>query len=109
MTDIMKKLGMVALLLSVGLVSTLLHAWAATVLWSWFVAAQYGRGPSLGAWCGLIAIAQMAVVWPSTRDLLRDDGMGVSDHVFAAIYRWVVVLLTLGLLWCLGAAAGWIR
>jgi hypothetical protein len=35
---------------------------AASLLWSWFLARQYGPGPSLGEWSGIAAIYDVMIL-----------------------------------------------
>lgn len=103
----MKGLGIFAWIAISALVSALLDSWAMATLWRWFAAAQYGPGPSLGAWFGLATIASLAL--QSGPDFKSAADTPWSEVVKKTIMAWLLVLLALGIAWCVGAVVGWIR
>jgi hypothetical protein len=107
----MKALGILTWIAVAILVSSLLGAWSAAQIWSWFAAAQYGPGPTLGAWFGVLFIARTAVT-TATSNLAKvptesDPDWGVI--VKKSVNHWVSILLYVGIAWCIGSVFGWIH
>jgi hypothetical protein len=104
----MKIFGMISWVVTSALISALLNSWTMSVLWRWFAAAEYGHGPSTGAWFGIGTIAYVAVgTYPTKKKGERSDGL--EWMVGQQFMRWSLILMTLGLSWIIGASVGWIR
>lgn len=104
----MKALGIITWIAISTLLSSLLHAWALATLWHWFASAQYGVGPSLGAWFGLAVIGRLAL---RTTDFKKStpDKNTWGDLVVYQFDSWLAVLTALGTSWIVGVVVGWIR
>ncbi len=104
----MKIFGMISWIVTSALISALLNSWALSVLWRWFVAAEYGHGPSPGAWFGIATIARLAIyTLPTKKKGERNDDL--EWLVGQQFVWWALVLITLGTSWIVGASIGWIR
>lgn len=58
----MDKLGVFVWFAVAVPLSTIANAYGLSCIWRWFMSAEYGRGPSLGAWFGLSIIAVLLTV-----------------------------------------------
>ncbi len=109
----MKALNALAILATavlLGFLSALIQAWAMSKLWVWFVAADYGAGPSLSAWYGLAVIFSLPlglVMHDVTRK--KDESAGPWLRVIGtAVGAWLGILMVLGAAWLTGTFLGWI-
>ena len=103
----MKLLGILTWLIVSIIGSALLNSWALAKLWTWFVAVQYGAGPSFGAWFGLAAIARLVL---ASHEIPKsdDDDVDATKLVAATLRAWAFTLIAVGLSWIVGAVAGWL-
>lgn len=105
----MKFLGILTWLIMTVIGSALLHSWALSKMWHWFVSAQYGAGPSMGAWFGFAAIARLTLIRADESKSDEDADGVVSRMVRATIGHWIGILLALGATWLCGTTVGWVR
>jgi hypothetical protein len=101
----MKALGITTWTLGAIIIGALVNSWAMSTLWRWFVAVQYGHGPSMGAWFGLAAIARLVTTQTRVRDPDRDADW--SEIVKAQVSWWLLVLVMVGTAWLVGIVTGW--
>lgn len=101
----MKALGILTWTMIAIVISALLNSWAMATLWRWFAAAQYGHGPSMGAWFGIAAIVRLVTTHTRIKDPDRDASW--SEIVQAQIAWWLLVLATVGTAWLVGLITGW--
>lgn len=107
----MKKLSMLAVVAAISSpVTALIGCAACRLLWGWFLAAEYGDGPSNGAWFGVSTILGM-IVQASTP---RKTGDGSQDTTLSSLVgsiatRWATIGLVLVVARFVGAVCGWIR
>jgi hypothetical protein len=107
----MKTLGIFAWIAISSLVTALIQAAALRRLWSWFVAAEYGPGPSLGAWFGIATILGLIVGMAAP---LRAADKEPADEmtrraVVHTLSRWLAYGLVLVTARLVGSALGWVR
>jgi hypothetical protein len=102
----MKALGIFTWVVLSYLVSSLLTTFALGKLWVWFVAAEYGPGPSMGAWFGISNILGLVLLFHSRGNSDASETEGMMSHT---IMRWVICGLGLAFSWCLGSAFGWVH
>ncbi len=102
-----RKLGTLLWFLIAVPTSAFLQAWTAHNMWSWFLAAQYGPGPTLGAWFGVTVIVSLL-----TRGLKREPATDIGklgELVSATIESWVFLLGLSALSLGVGAIFGWVQ
>ena len=104
----MKALGKITFFCISILFGALLSAWILSKLWLWFVAAQYGHGPSLGAWYGLALIGRSALHRADATSNEKGNDKDFGDLALETVSLWVGYLIVLGLAWVTGAVIGWI-
>lgn len=106
----MKTLGIVTWFVISALVTALIESWALHTLWRWFLSAQYGTGPSFGAWFGITAITGLVVGTTITNASLakNDEEWDAKKAVAKTIGTWLGILALLGISWAIGSAIGWI-
>lgn len=92
-------------------ISALVGAGTMSKLWEWFVARDYGSGPSMSAWFGISEIASV-VLATALLNVTREK-RGSSDSPFMAVIgqavgMWVGMALILGIAWVTGFALHWV-
>lgn len=102
----MKALGFVAWICLASIVSAVIDTAVANRLWLWFVARDYGHGPSLGAWFGLVTIIRL--VQMTGKSSSQKEPQPIGGIVGPAITRWLLCGLVLALSWVVGVTCGWI-
>lgn len=99
------KLGRLVAFLVVVPLMALLHAWAASVVWGWFMTPRYGSGPTLEQWYGLSVIVDLlglAYIAIGVGRLQTDEGF------MARVVRSVAVtLLVLAMAFLVKVVCGW--
>lgn len=107
----MKALGVLTWIAISSLISALVHSWMMQCLWRWFLARQYGPGPTMGAWFGIATIAGF-VIYKATRTRTKGDDRTIDeiiwDSVKETVSMWFGCLLVLGIAWCTGSLIGWV-
>lgn len=98
--------GSLVLLVALAPVLAALKAWTAATVWRWFLAEQFGPGPSIGAWFGIMAIAWLVLHGVATQKPDKDQSpiAIVATHATAAV---LVCFGTLATTWAFGAITGW--
>jgi hypothetical protein len=96
-----------------SVVTAFLGAWSLHVLWDWFVAAQYGAGPSTAAWFGIgsilrYALAPMFVRLSSKESKAEGFSAIMIERVGNEVAMWFGIMLSLGMCWLFGMLIGWI-
>jgi hypothetical protein len=107
-----KAIGFMVWLAVSSLLNALVQAWALRTVWRWFVAAEYGTGPSLGAWFGLASIAGVILTFHAvarSTDKEEDTDAAVRHATLQMVSRWIGVAFALGMLWLTGSLLGWVR
>lgn len=92
-----------------AMISALIQAWTITKLWTWFVAAEYGPGPSMGAWYGISIILGLIVGMAILKIDSKDEPWDVviKTSVNSSIIKWGSCLLLLAICWAVGSFLGW--
>jgi hypothetical protein len=104
----MKAVGQFLFTIALGLVYTLAQAATLSKLWSWFVSAQYGAGPTYAVWYGASLIVGVVLIWP-TMHLSKDrDTKTLTDQCAQTLGALIVLAATLGVSWCVGHLFGWL-
>jgi len=107
----MKTIGVLAWLAVSSMVTALLQSWMMQCLWRWFVAREYGSGPSMGAWFGLATIAGF-VVHKNARTKTETNHESVGEIIWRGVNEtlalWLACVLILGIAWLVGSFLGWI-
>jgi len=102
----MKPLGILLLIIVAIPASALLETVAARNVWSWFLATQYGPGPTLGAWFGIsvtvsILTGRLHGKWTGGDEL--------RVLVIATANAWARILLFLVVAYGVGSIFGWVQ
>lgn len=97
----------ILVVLAVCLADAVLAALFATQVWWSFLSAQYGDGPSIGAWFG-ICLLVIAIMATATRTP-SDEPPSTEQIMTAAISRWAGGTIMLVLAMFTGSLAGWVR
>jgi hypothetical protein len=110
----MKILGMFVTIAIFSIFTGVIEAAMLSKLWAWFVAAEYGSGPSYGAWFGISmilgTIVQTATPMRSPSGKETDDLDDlIKKMVGKQIGLWFGCFMSLALAWVTGAAMGWLR
>ncbi len=110
----MKALAIFTWFAIASLVNALIQAAVLHRLWSWFVAHEYGPGPSLGAWFGIATILGMIVGMATpmrgrAADRTESIDETIRRGVTATVARWIGCGVALVFAWCVGSALGWVR
>jgi hypothetical protein len=99
----MKKAALLVAVTCLWIPFTLLVAWSCACLWSWYLAPQYGAGPSIMSWVGVSAIVGVTV-GRLLATVKRVDGAGEMSKVLAVEAGLCLgTLLALGCAWVLRA------
>lgn len=102
---------LIALILSflTNIVTVLLEVHLFSHVWSWFLAEQYGPGPTLAAWFGLATVLTVIV---NTCLLAHPTEKSENDPVTHVITRslgtWIGLVVVYVLTWCTGSLLGWV-
>lgn len=99
----MDKLGVIAWFVIAMPVSTVVDAFALSRVWRWFLSAQYGGGPSLGAWFGVSVIAVLLTLHLPHRKM-PDEATALWKRS-ALQLAWVASVLAV--VYAVGAIFGW--
>lgn len=83
-------------------------------LWEWFLAHEYGPGPSPGAWFGLATILNLMIgMAVPMRERIRDrsepSGQLLRRMMTHSLASWASCGVVLGFAWCVGSAMGWVK
>lgn len=102
-SPVLNSLNVLLLMVALLLPLELLQAWACGHLWQWFLAPQYGAGPSLMGWLG----AGLVFTLLSTRPKSKKDAepVTIARVLKGAALRAVWILVVLGFAWVLRAVA----
>lgn len=91
-------------------IGAFIEAGAASKLWEWFLSSQYGAGPSIGAWFGVLSIVDLVVLGVIRANAKQDaEDSQVVSVVRASIGRWIFMGIVLGMAFGTGSIFGWIR
>lgn len=101
----MKKIRILLWIMFAMCSGSLLQAAIIAKLWSWFLYAQYGKGPTLGGWFGISVILNIL-----TRHLMpqESEDMDLKDIVIITIARWCLLAVTALFALGIGAVFGWV-
>jgi len=93
-------------------IGSFLEAWSASKLWSWFCSMQYGAGPSIGVWFGVLSIADLVIL--GVFHTKNSKGVDKSAPEVGAVIgdslgRWLFMGMLLVTAWGTGIVFGWIR
>lgn len=112
MDRVAKLLGWIVLTAAVfalGLFSAVVQAWCMSVVWRWFVAPQYGAGPTLAVWFGLTIILRMMIAASTMRlKKAEPEHSPLYDAFTDSLAIIFAFLMTLGLAWITGSIVGWL-
>lgn len=106
----MKWLTAFALGLALAPISALIQAKAMSKLWEWFVARDYGTGPSMAAWYGLAGVFSLAIT-PSLLGMTKekkDESKPIESVLSRAIGMWIGTGLLLCFAWFVGFLLHWV-
>jgi hypothetical protein len=78
-------------------------------LWRWFLSAQYGDGPSFGAWFGAAVIISISTWHPSVKDFEDGSDANLRTCIAASLSTWTILVLTMLLAFAVGSIFGWVR
>jgi hypothetical protein len=92
-----------------ALISGLLGTWVFSELWYWFVSAQYGSGPTTGAWFGIATILKLIISGKVKWPVKKDNNYALRPAIQKDLLTWCAFLLVLIVAWCMGSVLGWIR
>jgi len=111
MRKAIRALGILAWIAVSSLATALIQSWMMQCLWRWFLAREYGHGPSMGAWFGVATITGF-VVHKSTRNGTKtEDDKSIDELVWDGVREtvglWIGCVIILGIAWCVGAFMGW--
>jgi len=107
----MKALGILTWIAISSLVSAFVSSWTMQCLWRWFLAHDYGHGPSLGAWFGIASISGLMFRLGTATNAKAESKSSDSYWLEAALHSvgvWIGCMLTLAIAWCIGSVIGWI-
>lgn len=99
-----KLLATVVVALAIAPIAGLIEAFTYSTLWRWFVARQYGHGPSYPVWYGLAMI--LGLIVHNTRR--QGAEKGAKAIITTTIAVWIVYMLILGLAYLTGSIFGWL-
>lgn len=110
----MKTLGVLALIAIGSIVTSLIQSAVLSKIWTWFVAFEYGPGPSMGSWFGISTILGL-IVSMVLSSMISDDNNDkpLGEVIKKMIARWVGLWLgcacLLGICWITGSILGWMH
>lgn len=106
----MRALGILTWVLVTSVLSVIVQAVAFRQLWTWFVAYEYGVGPSLGAWFGIATILRLMLklseLDPTPRNV---EPWNAERSTKQVIFQWIGIVMVLGSAWSIGSVLGWVR
>lgn len=110
----MKVLGVLTLIAIGTTITSVIQAAVLGRLWIWFVATEYGQGPSMGAWFGISTILGLIVSMALSRDSSKNNtNESLDEIVKRMIHRWIGTWLgcvfLLGICWFTGSLLGWMH
>ncbi len=79
--------------------------YTASTLWDWFLAPQYGAGPSHAAWYGIAMLVAMLTI-SLARTKTDFDGL-VESALFEILKALLVATVTLGMAFVVREMNGW--
>lgn len=107
----MKALGILTWIVVSSLISALIQSWMMQCLWRWFLAHEYGHGPSMGAWFGIATIVGF-VVRRNASSTTKTEDQTLDEIIWSGIKEttgmWLGCLIILGIAWCVGSFMGWV-
>ncbi len=103
----MKALGILGSAVLSIFIGAMIQAAAMQRLWLWFLSAEYGTGPSLGAWYGISTIVALRVQ-SVVGDRSETDPVDPWRSIKLMVIQWIGIAVILGVAWAVGAAFGWI-
>lgn len=109
----MPVVGLLALNGLLGCVTSALTAFSFSALWRWLVAPQYGDGPTMRAWFGIVSMVLFLAYLARARFPAKGGGDAVHDLPTAGqiaevhIMVWAVCLGLLATRWVTALALGW--
>ena len=107
----MRSWAAIGLALVLSPITALLSAKTMHTLWGWFVARDYGDGPSLAAWFGLSEIATIVLsgaLLHVARKEADKDANPFMQVIGQSIGMWFGFALILGFAWVTGFALHWV-
>lgn len=112
----MKIIGVFVCVAICTIFSSLIQAAALGKLWFWFMAAEYGPGPSMGAWFGVASILGLILTSAQpakskSSDKVSDESLDtlIKDMFLKWIGTWLGIAGLLGLCWVTGLILGWLH
>src|SRR5512142_1340398 len=80
----MKALGILTWIVVSSLISALIQSWMMQCLWRWFLAHEYGHGPSMGAWFGIATIVGF-VVRRNASSTTKTEDQPLDEFIWSGI------------------------
>lgn len=109
----MRALLYLGITLAMAPLGALYTGWVYSRVWNWFIAQQYGPGPSYESWYGIgvltslvMAVCLLGIPKRGEGDTSTDDQM--EDFLKRSVMFYVVMAGMLGFCWCVGQVLGWI-
>lgn len=103
-----KRFLSIAVTLGMAPINAYVSSWSMSKIWEWFIQAQYGMGPSLGAWFGINILFYSL----SARGLImvkKDDNWNSSHMRIIVALVWSIGSLSMLLSsYLIGSIMGWI-
>ena len=106
----MQVIGLLLAVIIFTPINALIQAATFSKLWEWFVAGQYGHGPTYSTWYGISLILGTIVSTTIVNArVTTKDGDGTASSIIA-IYMgtWIGFAVVLAISWVAGALIGWV-
>lgn len=107
----MKHLMAIVFAFALSPITALVSSATMSKLWDWYVARDYGSGPSFAAWFGLNTILVLGVapaLMSIAREKKEDKNTPMLDVFGRAFAVWVLMGIMLLSAWCTGQLLSWI-
>ena len=109
----MKLLGILPIIAFGFTVTSMIQATVLGKIWAWFAAAEYGSGPSKGAWFGISIILGLIISMSQSRNYDIDGDFSYNKYLKHTVIRWagqwIGCACLLGLCWFTGSIFGWLH
>jgi hypothetical protein len=101
---------MIRFLVQMALSIAYTFAQAATLstVWRWFIAPQYGNGPTYSAWYGISLLVSVMFLYSFSSIAKSDEIKGKWGEVMRVAILLLALPILLGLSWCVGQLFGWL-
>lgn len=107
----MRNLAAVALALVLSPITAIIGAKSTSKIWEWFVARDYGPGPSLAAWFGISEIIAMLLAMALLHVARKESDRNANPFMTVigqTLGMWMGFALILVFAWVTGFALHWV-